>query len=151
MRDEKQEELLYPKVRGLSVLEKTTKFNNLLHYAGPEVSTEAQKIRHFHKWMSPALKPWMEQREFQTLEQYVDAAYKMENTLVESDRKTHGRGRSHHGSQVGFKRPGSPQVADGSKKNKTGPAQSNSSQVSGQCRNVVTCYNCGKEGHINKI
>ena len=34
--------------------------------------------------MNPSIKPWMVQRNFATLEQYVDAAYRMEVTLDES-------------------------------------------------------------------
>ena len=51
MRYKKQEELRYPKVEGSIVLERVTKFNQLLQYAGTEVSSEAQRIRRFHKWV----------------------------------------------------------------------------------------------------
>ena len=96
MKDEKLDELFSPKVKGLSVLERAKKFNHLLQYAGPEISSEEQKIRRFHKWMSDTIKPWMVNRHFSTLEEYVDAAYRIEATLNESERRKNSGGKPHH-------------------------------------------------------
>ena len=87
MRDEKHKEFLYPKTDGLKVTELAAKFNHLLQYAGPEVSSEEQKIWYFHGWMNPEIKPLMVRHGCSTLEQYVDAAYKIEVTLEESAQK----------------------------------------------------------------
>ena len=87
MREEKHKEFLYPKTDVLKVTELATKFNHLLQYAGQDVSSEEQKIWHFHEWMSPDIKPMMLSHKCSTLEQYVDAAYKLEVTLEESTKR----------------------------------------------------------------
>ena len=87
MRDEKHKEFLYPKNDGLRVTELAAKFNHLLQYAGTDVSSEEQKIWHFHEWMSPDIKPMMLRHGCSTLAQYVDAAYKLEVTLEESTKR----------------------------------------------------------------
>ena len=87
MREEKLKEFLYPKIDGMKVPELATKFNHLLQYAGTEVSTETQKIRQFHEWMNPKVKPLMVHHMCTTLEEYVNAAYKVEMTLEESATK----------------------------------------------------------------
>ena len=56
MRDEKHKEFMHPEIEGLKVTELVTKFNHLLQYAGSDVTSEEQKIWHFHEWMGPDIK-----------------------------------------------------------------------------------------------
>ena len=152
MREEKRKEFLYPKNHGLKVTELAAKFNHLLHYAGAEVTTEEQKIWHFHEWMNPDIKPMMVRHGCTTLEQYVDAAFEMEVTLEESN-KRRNRQKQHGSNQQnsGFKRPAPPAPFSKSGKAKTESTQSESSQRSWQSKRPVQCYNCGIPGHKSNV
>ena len=87
MRKEKLKEFLYPQTEGLTISEIALKFNHLLKYAGPEMSSESQKLEQFHEWMNPQVKPLTVNHSCKTLEEYVNLAFKIEVTLTESAKK----------------------------------------------------------------
>jgi len=85
MREEKRKEFLYPDNRGLKVTELAAKFNHLLHYSGPDMMSEEQKIWHLNEWMSADLQALMLRHGCTTLEQYVDAAFQAEVVLEKKE------------------------------------------------------------------
>ena len=152
MRDEKHKEFMYPKTEGLKVTELATKFNHLLQYAGSDVTSEEQKIWHFHEWMGPDIKPWMVRHGCSTLEQYMDAAYKVEVTLEESTKKRDQQKLMQSQSQAsGFKRPAPPSDFVKASKAKTEMTQGGSTQRSGQDKSPIRCFNCGTAGHKSSV
>ena len=100
--------------------------------------------------MSDTIKPWMVNRHFSTLEEYVDTAYRIEATLGEAERKKNGGGKPHHQSQGGFKRPATPQGSGWSKRNKAESTMTKSFKGSENRKSIVTCHNCSKPGHVNR-
>ena len=119
-----------------------------MQYAGPEISSEAQKIWYFHEWMSPDIKPLMVHHTCSTLEQYVDAAYKLEVTLEESvKRRNRQRSMQNQNQGSGFKRPAPPSNFAKSGRAKTDMTRGGSAQQLGQTKSSFQCYNCGAAGH----
>ena len=148
MRKEKEKEFHYPQVEGLKIPEIANKFSHLLQYSGLNITTEEQKIERFFEWLSPEMQPLMVHVKCETLEQYVDAAYRLEVSLEASNKKskTGGQSVSLKPMTSGFKRPAPPQHFDKSSKARSEPR---SGQKSDEKRPLV-CYNCGESGHTNR-
>lgn len=148
MRENKQKELLYPNNEDLKVTQLYNKFNELLPYVGHFVQNEEDKIRLFHDWMPHEIKPMTVRHGCDTLEEYMDAAYKMETTLDESRKARAGKRKSNQSDQGnqqgGFKRPAlQHQSGLDQGKTKSAPTQSTTRD---QAR--PRCFNCGDSSHL---
>src|ERR1044071_7682193 len=91
LRDAKLHEFKYPENEGLKVQQLAVKFNKLLKYATVVVRNEKDKIKHFHRWLYPEIRPLMARHNCTTLEQFIDECLTMEATIDGSNQMIEAR------------------------------------------------------------
>lgn len=166
LRDAKLREFQYPKNEGLMVHQLALKFNQLLKYTGSMVRDEKDKMKHFHQWLYPEIKPLMAKHNCTTLEQYIDECLVMEAAIEESNQIIDARGgkrqktQSAQGGAVppnnSFKKPfpmlGGSQINGSSRSSQNGGSQmlvgqQQSRDQQGMPKVIPHCYNCRDSRH----